>query len=369
MKKLSIIIPVYNAEKYLKKLLDSIVFQMNEFTELILVNDGSTDNSLSVCKEYEKKYTNIFIKSIENSGSGVARNVGIECAKGEYLYFPDSDDLLCEKGIETILDSIKDNPDYVVFSYFQVYRNGKNKQFIKLENIELEGEKIRKHYEPHLISSSPTYLQGAPWNKVFKREIIMNNNIRYPSLKRHQDDAFIIEYINFVNKIKISSKAIYTYYLNMSFDESLKFPKDYFEVRKQMYFIFKKNLEKWQSSDLAMEYIDFSLLQTLKRMFMLTYSKKWNMSKKERNVYFDKILNDKTISDILNHSLISFEKVIKIIPNLSKKKSFLYLKYIKLLKKKKRNILKIMSYLLYKGGNLKRFNFKMVKKNGEKNEK
>lgn len=348
-KKLSIIIPVFNAEKYLRNLLDSIVFQMEENIELILVNDGSTDHSLTICKEYEKKFQNILVKDIENSGSGIARNVGIECSVGEYLYFPDSDDLLCKDAIQTILDCLKDNPDYIVFSYFQCYRSGKNKKLIKLENLNLDGKEIRKNYESHLMPSSK-YLQGAPWNKVFKRKIIIKHNIRYPSLKRHQDDAFIITYVGFADKIRTTSKPIYIYYLNMSFDESLKFPKDYFEIRKELYFIFKKNLENWQSSRLALDYIGFSFLQTLKRMFMLTYSKKWNMQRSERDKYFDKILNDETIHDLLNKEAYYYDDVIKIIPNLSKIKILFYKGYLKLLKKKRKRLLKIMAYLLYKKG-------------------
>lgn len=364
-KKLSIIIPIFNAEKYLRKLLDSIVFQMNENIELILINDGSTDHSLTICKEYEENFQNVMVKDIENSGSGIARNVGIECSAGEYLYFPDSDDLLCKDAIQTILDYLKDSPDYIVFSYFQCYRNEKNKRLIKLENLNLDGKEIRKNYEPHLMPSSK-YLQGAPWNKVFKRDIIIKHNIRYPSLKRHQDDAFIITYVGFADKIKTTSKPIYVYYLNMSFDESLKFPKDYFEIRKELYFIFKRNLENWQSSRLAIDYIGFSFLQTLKRMFMLTYSQKWNMTRLERNEYFDEILNDEIIHNLLSQEVHYYDDVIKIIPNLSKLKAVFYKWYIKLLKKKRKNILKIMGYLLYKKGNL---NFKVMKNaSGETNE-
>lgn len=351
MKKLSIIIPIYNVERYLRALLDSIVCQLNESIELFLINDGSTDNSLEICKEYERKNTNVFIKSIKNSGSGAARNVGIEYATGEYLYFPDSDDLLCDNAISIILENLQDKPDYVVFSYFQCYRNQNGKRLIKLENLKLNGKQVRNNYAEYLIPSSK-YLQGAPWNKIFKREIIMNNNIRYPSLKRHQDDAFIINYVGFVNQIKTSSQPIYKYYLNRSFDESLKFPKNYFDIRKELYFIFKENLEKWNSGNLALNYNDFSFLQSLKKMFMLTYSQKWNMTKKERNEYINKILNDETINQILKQSSAKFDDVIKIIPNLSKLKIAFYKMYIKLLKKKRKKKLLIMGYLLYKKGSI-----------------
>ena len=332
-------------------MLNSITSQMTENIELILVNDGSTDDSLTICKEYQKKYKNVIVESIQNSGSGIARNKGIEIAKGEYLYFPDSDDLLCEGSIKIVLESILDNPDYIVYSYYQSYRNNNINQLIKLKDTTLNANDIRKNYEKCLIPSSDVYLQGAPWNKVFKKEIIEKNSLKFPTLKRHQDDAFIISYVGYVDKIKIVSKPIYIYFQNLSYDESLKFPKNYFEIRKQLYNIFIENLNKWNSSELSKNYVAFSFALCLKRIFMLTYSDKWEFTLKQRKEYFNKILEDETINKVLESLKCSYEDVINIIPKLSKKKKILYKLYIKILLKKRKRTLKILTFLLYKLGN------------------
>ena len=92
--KISVIIPVYNVEKYLRICLESILNQNFKGYEIILINDGSTDNSLNICREYEKKYSNIIVINEENSGPSAARNKGLEYAKGKYISFIDSDDEL-----------------------------------------------------------------------------------------------------------------------------------------------------------------------------------------------------------------------------------------------------------------------------------
>ena len=90
----SIVIPVYNVEKYLKQCLESVVNQTLDKIEVICINDGSTDNSLNILKEYEKKYNNIIIIDQENKGPGFARNIGMKRASGKYIYFLDSDDYI-----------------------------------------------------------------------------------------------------------------------------------------------------------------------------------------------------------------------------------------------------------------------------------
>ncbi len=352
-KKLSIIVPIYNAGKYLSNLLNSIIKQINKDIEIILIDDGSTDDSLQICNDYGKKCSNIIVKSIKNSGSGIARNTGIKMANGEYLFFPDSDDLVCDNAINVIMESIKEKPDYVVYSYYQQYRDDEKSQLIKLEDDQLNGEQLRKDYTQCLIPSSKIYLQGAPWNKVFKKSIIDDNNLEFPQLKRHQDDVFIINYISYANKIKIVSEPIYIYYQNMSFDESLKFPKNYFEIRKNVYYIFKENLEKWNSTLLSKKYVAFTYALSLKRMFMLTYSEKWKMDSRERNDYFKKILNDVSVNEIIEMLDNSLNDILLSIPKISNKKKILYKFYLNALSKKRIRMLKIISFILYRFGNNK----------------
>lgn len=113
--KVSVIVPVYNVEKYLKRCLDSIINQTYKNIEIILVNDGSKDNSRNICEEYEKKYENISLINQENGGLSAARNTGLKYVKGEAVTFVDSDDWLELDAIEYYVESMKKhNVDMVV---------------------------------------------------------------------------------------------------------------------------------------------------------------------------------------------------------------------------------------------------------------
>ena len=124
MKKVSIIIPAYNAEKTIKKCLNSVCNQTYENIEIIIVNDGSTDNSLDICEEYEKKDDRIIIISKENGGLSDARNKGIDIAKGKYITFIDSDDYVDLEFISIMVSNIeKNNSDISIISHRVIYPN------------------------------------------------------------------------------------------------------------------------------------------------------------------------------------------------------------------------------------------------------
>ena len=111
---ISVIIPVYNIEKYLKCCVDSVIGQSYKDIEIILVDDGSTDNSGRICDEYAVQDTRVRVVHRENGGLSAARNTGIECATGEYLFFLDGDDAICAKTLELLLHTLeKDDCDLV----------------------------------------------------------------------------------------------------------------------------------------------------------------------------------------------------------------------------------------------------------------
>ena len=139
MVKVSIIVPVYNVEKYLSKCLESLINQTLKDIEIICVNDGSTDNSLSILKEYANKDSRIKIIDKQNEGVSVARNTGIEVATGEYLIFVDSDDYLVENACEKALNTIEhNNSDICIFGHYdlvdeKLVKSSVNKDIIKAQ--------------------------------------------------------------------------------------------------------------------------------------------------------------------------------------------------------------------------------------------
>ncbi len=197
--RLSIIIPVFNAEKYIGNCLDSILNQTVKDIEIICINDGSTDNSLAVLNEYAQKDNRIKVYSQKNKHSGVARNVGIKLAKGKYIHFVDADDLLYDdKVYENILKITEEN------NYPNVIR-------CKAEAFDYNtGEKVpSKIYEQENISKSlinkyinvyddideALKLCVTPWGGIVKKKFLVENNIFFNNLKCCNDNSFFIEII------------------------------------------------------------------------------------------------------------------------------------------------------------------------------
>ena len=253
-----------------------------------------------------------------------------------------------ENSIEAIREELKkDTCDMYVFSYTQLYRDKTNAREIIFKDKLLSGKKIRKNYQKHLVFSDE-YLQGAPWNKVFKKEIIEKNNLLYTNLKRHQDEAFIIMYIDKVEKIKLCSKKIYIYYLNKGQDESLKFPRNYFEIRTELYSIFLNIMTNWNGNNLAILHVKFNYLLALRRCFELMFSKKWNMTCHERKKYVEELLNNQYVISCLNDLDMNkkeYELFLKNI-NYNKVKIWYYRFYLKLIKSKSSFLISMYSFLI-----------------------
>ena len=197
---ISIVIPVYNVEKYLKKCLDSIINQTYKNLEIILVNDGSTDKSADICKEYAKNDKRIIYIEQENQGLSCARNTGINNIHGKYIAFVDSDDYININFIEklyTIL--IETNSDIAVCNYSKVNENSKIDINKKEEDVKRVFSGTSKFYN---IYNELENVTVVAWNKLYKVDIF--KNIRYPNGKVHEDEFVIYDII------KVSKKIVYT---------------------------------------------------------------------------------------------------------------------------------------------------------------
>lgn len=204
MKKISIIIPIYNAEKYLVKCLDSVVKQTYKNLEIILVDDGSKDNSRLICKRYVLKDDRIKLICNTNHGVGYSRNCGIKKASGDGIIFIDADDHVKLNYIEKMVEFF-DNNDLVVCNVYDFYEKYDKYIFneVNLKNLTgdwkndifLLGNKI---FYPHL--------------KLYKTEIIKYNNIYFPEdMVTAEDQIFNYRYLKYVKKYKFINEALYIY--------------------------------------------------------------------------------------------------------------------------------------------------------------
>ena len=221
--KISVVVPVYNVEKYLRKCLDSIINQTFRDFELICINDGSPDNSLEILREYEKKDDRVIVIDQKNTGVSTARNNAIDIAKGEYIIFFDSDDWVDLDTLEVIYSEINsENADVVIFSYVREYENRSLKKNIfpkekiffdesgckKLHRLQvgIYGDELRKPENADSICS--------PCTNLYKLSIIKEQKIKFVDLKEigtFEDGLFNIEYFGYIKKAVYINKHFYHY--------------------------------------------------------------------------------------------------------------------------------------------------------------
>lgn len=224
MDKVSIIVPIYNAEDYLLNCLESLVNQTYESIEIILVNDGSKDKSLEICKEIAKNDERVKVFSIRNSGVSTARNLGIDKSTGDYITFVDSDDWAEENMIEFALDKANSTDcDVVVWSYFKNYLNkekrlslipGGNQTFTTEKDI-LYLKSIYQFYGENKLGD--TVSAGTTWGKLYKSDLIKKNNIQFKEkLTRSQDVIFGLEAFSKAKLISYYDESLYHYRINNS---------------------------------------------------------------------------------------------------------------------------------------------------------
>ena len=215
----SIIVPIYNVDKYLNKCLESLVNQTYKNIEIILVNDGSTDNSQKIIEQYVSKYPNL-IKSYkkENGGLSDARNYGFKKAKGKYLAFIDSDDYVTENYVEKLYKSIKENSsDLAICNYYNVKENKYivSKNYITQSPCSIFDDKLQ------------LFNACAVWNKMFSKNTLCKNNFLFDKGVIYEDLRFILKCYTKIKKISYVEDPLYYYIIrNGSIMNSINIKKN-----------------------------------------------------------------------------------------------------------------------------------------------
>lgn len=221
---ISVIIPIYNAEKYLKDCLESVLTQEINDIEVILINDGSTDNSIEICNEFVGKDKRVRVYSQDNEGVSAARNKGLEMATGEYIAFVDADDAVAPDMLNVLLETAKKyNADIVSCS----------------SGCVVDGKVIKEEYGTNRIEELTrndalmSYLIGGKinigvWSKLFKREIV--EDVRFLKNKKiNEDKYFILEAILKANRFVMNDITKYYYYKRPESATSKAFDERWFD--------------------------------------------------------------------------------------------------------------------------------------------
>ncbi len=259
----SIIIPLYNSELYIDNIIHSYSKQLFWNFELVLIDDNSTDRTVEIIRKYEKKYDFIKIIALKtNGGPGSSRNIGLKYANGNYIIFNDADDSFEKNGLEIIYSHLTENdfPDVTIFA-FNVF--DENDNFLwgssKIEELNI-GRSTGKRLLKEIIN---TNINPSPWNKVFKREIWINNDIKFPEVIHHQDLS-AIPYACFKAKTAtILNKRLYNYKTNLSGisqTTSDKHAYSPFKAIEELYIFFIKDgtFKEWREELIKLAFINFN---------------------------------------------------------------------------------------------------------------
>ncbi len=223
----SVIIPAYNAQMFIESCIGSILRQSYTDFEIVVVNDGSKDNTLKILEAFAEKDNRVKVYSKENGGVSSARNYGISKANGEFITFVDADDTLVDDALENMVALMEDDVDFVVCSHNEIKLRARehHEQKLRIEAAEMT-DKFRNFDR----------VIWWPWGKLFRRSIIADNNITYdPAVTFGEDHIFNLLYAEYIrNAVVISDVIVYNYYFIRGGLSSKYYP-DMHEVQKLIY--------------------------------------------------------------------------------------------------------------------------------------
>jgi glycosyltransferase EpsH len=273
---LSIIVPVYNCEKYIGRCVDSIINSLYLDIELIIINDGSTDNTKLILDYYRKEDNRIKIINQKNKGISAARNLGLQKASGEYVTFLDADDWIEPDTYKKMLNKmIIEEADLIMCGVYNEFRNKTKKSLYFEDNIYYVRNDISKYFSEYFIDNG-----GVVWNKIYKRDIIVNNDISFINRKLvlQEDELFNINYFLNINKVVTISDFLIHYRVRKS---SI--------TKKKIDNIYEKKIE-------IIEYIDSCINDTKYEDFLHKYlcKKSYRLVKSSLN-HYDKLSEIKRI--------------------------------------------------------------------------
>lgn len=211
---------VYNVERYLKECLDSVFNQSFENFELIIINDGSNDNSVKIIQEYRNKHNNIVYIEQQNQGLSVARNLGLSIAKGKYVAYVDSDDCLDKDMFKLMVQKIEyDNSDMVIIGHREFYDDMTGQDTDILLKVD-----DTKTYSGIDVANMmlDCEIMGVAWNKLYKREKLLADQFMFEKGRYTQDWFPVFQHISKLEKISFVNKPLYQYRLNPNSTTSLK---------------------------------------------------------------------------------------------------------------------------------------------------
>lgn len=285
MSKVSIIVPVYNMEGEVEQGLVSLTEQTYSDIEIVIIDDGSTDSSYLKCLAWADKDKRITVFSKNNEGPAKARNYALGKITGEYVYFFDMDDYIEKNAIERFVYYMeKENVDLVACSFSMF--NGKKiiKTINKIDGIKKTGAEARHNYYDQLFFYGDKGIQGAAWYKLYRTDIIKDNGIEFPDLRKSEDDVFVARYMSHNERgFYITGEVLCRYTVNSYKRFWDKYPFDIFHTARQSTLYMADIVRSWNGDNKkAMDRIYEDYFQKTFGSFCFLFNPKLKLKKKDR---------------------------------------------------------------------------------------
>ncbi len=303
MPKVSVIVPVYNVEKYLDRCINSILHQTFTDFELILVDDGSPDNCGKICDEYARKDNRVVVIHKQNAGVSAARNTGIDKACGEYIMFVDSDDYIDAKMLEGMLSNSSAD---IIFCGLQYVDTNKNiikkcvsKEFYNIDRATFTNE--------HFLSVRKKSIINGPCNKLLKKVIIESNNIRFnEELSICEDGLFVMHFLHNCATYTNIDSSYYNYVQYSSGTLMWKYNENAFEANEMLYNSTINFLEPYDSAHIIKKEIDSVCLNRFIAFFSYIYSRS-GLTNKEKYCRAKKAIENELFKKLLLTAQLSWK--------------------------------------------------------------
>lgn len=296
---ISIIVPIYNVEFFLRKCLESICEQTYKDFEVLLVNDGSTDGSLDICNEYVSKDPRFFVHTITNSGQGIARNYGLKKAIGDYVTFIDSDDFLKSDYLSNLIDAVMgSNADLVIGGYQKITNKGEI--FYKEEYSSLITNNIL-NIKMKMLGALPDKedsIKGTVWNSLYKMSLIEKNNIVFLSEREFfsEDTDFNLKYLDYCSSVQLISTSSYRYRLNLA-STSTKYDPNKLNLINKYYLSMR---ERFSHNDEAVLRLKKIYLANVRRLVLQEKNNIENCNLSSLNLNIKKLLSNDVLNDVVS---------------------------------------------------------------------
>ena len=309
MPEFSIIVPVYNAERSLTRCLNSIQRQKYSDFEVILVDDGSTDKSNIICREFVQEDERFKLLDQENSGPSVARNRGLNLAQGKYIAFVDSDDYLENDYLNLIKEKFEKADIGVVFiGFHKITQDGSliSKHILSDDNLD---------YHSKLLELSTRDMFGYTWVKVFKREVIGSSIFR-EDLNLFEDEIFTCQVLNNCCQVGVVEQAIYNYTVGNASALTGKTHMDYCQKREQVFQAWKTLLVDYKNKEEALIQLANIALKTCQFYYL------------ERNIKSINFINELAMCEFIKYAKIEDDFIAKVLKKAkSKRKTHIEVEY------------------------------------------